>query len=71
MPTATVRWGQGKTHLYDWHSIRTVCGRDVPEDWTGVPGGVAYESVPNYRTHVTCASCQLGATTDALSACTT
>lgn len=66
---ATIGWGKGRTHLYVWEAIKTVCGREAPEDWSEVPGGVTYEATGQYRTRVDCRACQIAATADALDDC--
>lgn len=71
MRHATIRWGRGKTHLYLWDSITTACGREAPEDWAQVDGGVTYEAVTHYPSKVTCASCSIAATAEVLDRCVT
>ena len=66
MRVATIRWGNGRTHLYRWDAVRTLCGKDAPDDWSLVEGGVTYEATRHYMQRVDCRSCLLAATSEAL-----
>ena len=68
---ATIRWGRGRTHLYDWEAVRTVCGIEAPPDWREIDGGVTYEATRHRHTTVNCARCELAATAEVVEHCRT
>lgn len=68
---ATIQWNYGRTHLYDWAAVRTVCGQYPPEDWTSIDGPVTYHAVSPTRlkTKIDCSTCDLMGTTENLEHC--
>ena len=69
MRIATIRWGRGKFHLYDFEAVETVCGKEAPTDWMCVEGGVTYLVTNHYQTTLDCRACVLAATAENLERC--
>ena len=65
---ATLRWGKGRTHVYDWETARTLCGLDAPY-WGDVDGETAYGTTRHLATTINCARCSFAATAEKLDHC--